>query len=654
MKKVMICLIGCFLATLATVRAQDAGKPGADSVIQLGPDTTTQTPAATATGTTTTATTAAGTTTPAMAATGTTTPGTPGHTTDFGTLAAGSGHTTISRDTTTPQVPDTSFRYHGDADSSSSAASSAAAASAASSAASPGASSGASSDASAGASSGASSDASAAKRKPDTLIALTDAPNAKDAQITQNQDTLSVKKSVPGASVEVKTVGASTPDTTKPDAARTDTPAPADQAKTDAPTADQQQAKDTASPEDKAQERTRRLDPRWFIGLKGQFQDFAFLEKNRKGYLSNANTLSFFQRGNTSVALSAYKNLTQRLSISGDLGLSFGHVTNNDVLISQTKRQTFNELNIALYYHLLSPAYRLQPYLTVGFNDIINSGSYPTVPVGIGAKFNARKVMILGQVTYGQSVSKSIASTTMYTVGVYIPIKSKKYKDLDSLDNAPYNRKNNQAKKKDSTGKGGGSVTNNIYITINMDSVLKAKGLLDDNGKPIVGNRGSGRDDGDDNDENTAATRARRRKKPFNALGLDDFSDDDYKIDTLDGKPVIRFVVYFEFNEYGLNSKAFNSIDKVIQHLRKSPDFTVEIKGYTDSVGSDPYNNMLSRRRAKMVLDYMNSRGVPVDLMKAKAYGRDNPVADNSDPNKAWLNRRAEIIIHPKNDLAIQ
>jgi outer membrane protein OmpA-like peptidoglycan-associated protein len=48
------------------------------------------------------------------------------------------------------------------------------------------------------------------------------------------------------------------------------------------------------------------------------------------------------------------------------------------------------------------------------------------------------------------------------------------------------------------------------------------------------------------------------------------------------------------------------------------------------------------------VLDYMNSRGVPTELMKAKAYGKDNPVGDNSDPNQAWLNRRAEIIIHQK------
>ena len=36
------------------------------------------------------------------------------------------------------------------------------------------------------------------------------------------------------------------------------------------------------------------------------------------------------------------------------------------------------------------------------------------------------------------------------------------------------------------------------------------------------------------------------------------------------------------------------------------------------------------------------------EYMKAKAYGSDNPVGDNKDPNQAWLNRRAEIIVHEK------
>ena len=598
MKKLFICLLGCFLLALTTVRAQDTGNKGADSVIQLGPDTTTQTPV----------------------------------------------HSTISRDTSR-QVPDTGFRYHGDTTTATTPAGTPATSPATRSIGDSTTPATASTTPATASTTGTTTDSTSPQKKtPDTLITLTDAPNP---QSTVSNDTLTTKKTQGGHTIEIKTVGATIDTTQAKDQTRTDPPAnTADQAKTD------QQAGDPTSQQDKSQATTHRLDPRWFIGVKGQFQDFAFLEKNREGYLSNANTLPFTQRGNTSVALSAYKNLTGRLSASADLGLSFGHVTSNDVLISTTKKMTFNLLNVALYYHLLPAAYRLQPYVTVGFNDIINNGSYPCVPMGVGAKFNSKKVMVLGQVTYGQSVSHSIASTTMYSVGIYIPIKSKKYKNLDTLDTTPYNRLD--AKKKDSTGKGG-TVINNIYVTINMDSILKAKGLLDDNGNPTAGNgRRGGRDDGDD-DGDDAAARSRRRKKPFKDLGLDDFSDDDYKIDSVNGKPVIRFVVYFEFNEYGLNSRAFGSIDKVIQHLRRSQNFSVvDIKGYTDSVGSDPFNNMLSRKRAKMVFDYMNSRGVPTNIMKAQAYGRDNPVADNSDPNKAWLNRRAEIIIYRKSDLAEQ
>jgi len=416
------------------------------------------------------------------------------------------------------------------------------------------------------------------------------------------------------------------------------------------------QAKDTArTPADTAAEEKshRTLDTRWFISplLKVQFQDFAFLEKNRKGYLSDANTLPFFQRGNASFAASAYKNLTNRLSISGDIGLAFGHVTNDNVLISQTKSKTYNLLNAAIYYHLLAPSYRLQPYVTIGINDIINDGSYASAPIGLGAKFNAKKIMVMGQVTYGYAVSKNVSNTTIYSVGVYLPIKNKKQKKMEEEDNSPYNRPGkDDAKKKDTAGKNNGSVVNNIYITINMDSVLKAKGLLDESGHPVAGRDGrDGRDglNGEGYNGFAGSNRRRSGKRSF-MKDLDDIDINEYKEDSIDGKPVVRFVIYFEFNEYGLNSHAFNAIDKVIGHLRKNPGLSVEIKGYTDSVGTNQYNNILSRKRAKMVLDYMNSRGVPTEFMKAKAYGSDDPVASNSDPNQAWLNRRAEIIVHEK------
>ncbi|HXB33567.1 MAG TPA: OmpA family protein [Puia sp.] len=435
------------------------------------------------------------------------------------------------------------------------------------------------------------------------------------------------------------------------DAAKTsDAPKTDNAAKTDPPV----KAQDTTA-DQPTKSSARQLDTRWFISplLKLQFQDFAMLEKNREGYLSNANTLPFFARGNASFAASAYKNITSRLSFSADLGFSFGHVTSNSVEISQTPSKTYNLLNATIYYHLLPASYRLQPFVEVGINDVINAASYVTVPMGIGAKFNSEKVMALAEVSYGEAIGKNVANTTMYSVGIYIPIKDKKHKQLDTDDNTPRYNKNDKKndKDKDTTSKNNGTVINNIYVTINMDSVLRAKGLLNNDGSP----RNTGGGDGDDesNGSGSGSGHSRKRHAGLKNFNVDDFEDNAYKMDSLDGQPAIRFVVYFEFNDFGLNSHAFESIDRVIGHLKRTPaEFTVEIKGYTDSVGDDHYNNWLSRERAKMVLKYMNSRGIPVELITAKAYGKDDPVADNSDPSKAWLNRRAEIVVHAKETLA--
>ncbi|HXB92809.1 MAG TPA: OmpA family protein [Puia sp.] len=478
------------------------------------------------------------------------------------------------------------------------------------------------------------------KQKQDTTGQRTQSPEAPITDtVAMPKDTTTTAPTDPVASAPKDTTAATPKDGSAGNTTQVTPPAVKDNPPASDNPAQAKPAKDSASEE--RTDPTRRLDNRWFISplLKGQFQDFAFLEKNRKGYLSDANTLPFMSRGNASFAASAYKNITGRLSVSADIGLSFGHVTNDNVLISQTLSKTYNLLNASIYYHLLPASYRLQPYITIGINDLINDASYLSAPIGVGAKFNAKKVMVMGQITYGYAVSKNISNTTMYSLGIYIPINNKKHKQQEADDQKPWNRPDkDDDKKKDTTAKNG-AVVNNIYITINMDSVLKAKGLLDDDGNPI-GRKGDGDDDG--------GSGGGRRRKKQSFMNTDDFTHEDFKEDSIDGKPVVRFMVYFEFNEYSLTSKAFGSIDKVLARLKHYTNLTIEIKGYTDSVGTNAFNNFLSRRRANMVKDYLNSRGVPAELMKAKAYGSDNPVADNSDPNQAWLNRRAEIIVHPK------
>ncbi|MDP4149693.1 MAG: OmpA family protein [Bacteroidota bacterium] len=434
------------------------------------------------------------------------------------------------------------------------------------------------------------------------------------------------------------TTGRSKDSVSKPqDTARAQDPATLqDPATPRQPATLQQPAADTAHQTDGAPQH-RELDNRWFIAplLKLQFQDFGMLEKDRKGYLSDANTLPFAQRGNGSFAASAYKNITGRLSISADLGLSFGHVTNDSVLISQTKSKTYNLLNATLFYHLLNAGYRLQPFISAGFNDIISDANYMTAPLGIGVKFNSRKVMVMGQVMYGYAISKNIANSTMYAVGIYLPIKSKKYKQQEEEDKSPYNKKDNA--KNDTSGR---KIINNFYITIRMDSVLNAR------------NKKKG-DGSDDDDAMSALAKAAKKKVGARGDGSTDGSangDDkmppleESRVDTVDGRPVYKYFVYFEFNDFTLNSRAFSVVDKAIAQMRKNPDQKILINGYADDIGTIPQNNYISRRRSQMVFEYMNSRGVASERMTPKFFGKQFQVADN-DPNSAWLNRRVEIVV---------
>jgi outer membrane protein OmpA-like peptidoglycan-associated protein len=74
-------------------------------------------------------------------------------------------------------------------------------------------------------------------------------------------------------------------------------------------------------------------------------------------------------------------------------------------------------------------------------------------------------------------------------------------------------------------------------------------------------------------------------------------------------------------------------------------DLVVEIDGYTDSTGSDPYNLTLSEKRALSVVKYLQTRGIPQDRLKFKGFGNSSPVGDNVTSEGRQLNRRTEARI---------
>ena len=103
--------------------------------------------------------------------------------------------------------------------------------------------------------------------------------------------------------------------------------------------------------------------------------------------------------------------------------------------------------------------------------------------------------------------------------------------------------------------------------------------------------------------------------------------------------------VLFAFNKAELSAQAGPRLDKLANFLKQFPDRKMLIEGYTDSVGSDGYNQELSDRRAQSVRDALVQRGVDTSRITARGYGKAHPVADNASPEGRAMNRRVEIVI---------
>lgn len=103
--------------------------------------------------------------------------------------------------------------------------------------------------------------------------------------------------------------------------------------------------------------------------------------------------------------------------------------------------------------------------------------------------------------------------------------------------------------------------------------------------------------------------------------------------------------VLFQTGKAELLPTAHPRMDKLAEFLKQFPDKSLLIEGYTDSVGSDSYNQELSMRRAEAVKAALMQRGVDPVRMGVRGYGEAFPVASNDSPEGRALNRRVEVVV---------
>lgn len=126
---------------------------------------------------------------------------------------------------------------------------------------------------------------------------------------------------------------------------------------------------------------------------------------------------------------------------------------------------------------------------------------------------------------------------------------------------------------------------------------------------------------------------------------VDDFATKVFCEPIMDEVIVLRGV-NFAFDSYQLDSKAQGVLNEAARII-KANNLKLRLLGWTDSIGTDAYNLVLSKNRANSVKTYLVEHGVnPANLVTegmGKSYRYDNATEEGR-----YMNRRCELVSDSK------
>jgi len=115
--------------------------------------------------------------------------------------------------------------------------------------------------------------------------------------------------------------------------------------------------------------------------------------------------------------------------------------------------------------------------------------------------------------------------------------------------------------------------------------------------------------------------------------------------DTPRGLVVNLSDVLFDSGKYSLRPAAREKLAKVAGIILGHSSLKMDVEGYTDSIGTDAFNQKLSEERGNSVRDYLTSAGIAAASVSSKGLGKMDPVASNDTAAGRQLNRRVELVI---------
>ena len=83
--------------------------------------------------------------------------------------------------------------------------------------------------------------------------------------------------------------------------------------------------------------------------------------------------------------------------------------------------------------------------------------------------------------------------------------------------------------------------------------------------------------------------------------------------------------IFYDYAKWDLRPESMVSLDNLVETLEDNPNVTIELMSHTDSRGTPADNIELSQKRAQSVVDYLISKGIQPDRLKARGYGESQP-----------------------------
>ncbi|MDZ4678858.1 MAG: OmpA family protein [Saprospiraceae bacterium] len=112
-----------------------------------------------------------------------------------------------------------------------------------------------------------------------------------------------------------------------------------------------------------------------------------------------------------------------------------------------------------------------------------------------------------------------------------------------------------------------------------------------------------------------------------------------------EGQVILLNQVFFEANAAKLKAVSYAELDNVVEMLRQNPGMTIEIGAHTHGSISHALAMQLSSQRARVIADYLISKGIPKENVPYRGYGKMIPIAANDTPEGRKINQRIELNI---------